>query len=468
MIAVANRLPGVLGTAGRLAVKFDLLRGALALLIFLNVSRIHQHFKWMAMFRPALVLAALAAIYAFVNPWALSTRGLFMTREARLIAAFSALACLSAVFGLSLGSSATFILSSYSKVVLAAVLLIAAIRTARDLYTFVWAYVAGCGALAYLSIFVFGLSKAGSQAERLSDLYTFDANDVGLVMLVGLPLTILALQASKGLAKVAAAVILVGIGITLARTGSRGAFVGLLVTGIALLVMLRTVPLWQRASFVVITAVSLVFAAPKGYWDQMSTVLRPKEDYNWSSTEGRREVAKRGISYMLSYPVFGLGINNFWRAECIDPVSIKVRVHQASQGIRCTAPHNSYVQAGAELGIPGLTLWILLVFGSIPAMLRLRRRLPEQWIRGDPEQRFLYLCTMYFAVAMTGFAVGSFFVSFAWVDIVYTIAALMAGLGVSVAQRLATADADQQLSMVPVGSRGRAPTYRPSVLRISQ
>ena len=249
-----------------MAVKFDLFRGALALLIVLNVSRIHQHFKWMAMFRPALVLAALAAIYAFVNPRALSTQGLFMTRQARLILAFVVMACLSAVFGLSLGASATFIIASYSKVVLAALLLIAAIRQTRDLYTFVWAYVAGCGALAYLSIFVFGLSKTGSEAQRLSDMYTFDANDVGLVMLVGLPLTLLVMQTSKGMAKGVAAVILIGIGITIARTGSRGAFVGLLATGVALLLMLRTVAVWKRAAFVVVTTVTLLYAAPPGYW----------------------------------------------------------------------------------------------------------------------------------------------------------------------------------------------------------
>ena len=466
MIAVANRLPGVWGTAGSLAVKFDLFRGALALLIVLNVSRIHQHFNWMAMFRPALVLAALAVIYAFFNPRALSTQGLFMTRQARLILAFVVMACLSAVFGLSLGASATFIIASYSKVLLAALLLIAAIRQTRDLYTFVWAYVAGCGALAYLSIFVFGLSKTGSEAQRLSDMYTFDANDVGLVMLVGLPLTLLVMQTSKGMAKGVAAVILIGIGITIARTGSRGAFVGLLATGVALLLMLRTVAVWKRAAFVVVTTVTLLYAAPPGYWDQMSTILRPKEDYNWSAPDGRREVTKRGISYMLSYPFFGLGINNFFRAECIDPVSIKVRLHQASQGIRCTAPHNSYTQAGAELGIPGLILWIMLVFGGIHGLLKLRRTLPPAWRIGNPEQRFLYLSTMYFAVAMVGFAVSSFFVSFAWIDIIYTLTAFMAGLTVAVRQAGMVPAAQQVIVPAGRGAVVRGGGYRPSVRMI--
>jgi O-antigen ligase len=174
---------------------------------------------------------------------------------------------------------------------------------------------------------------------------------------------------------------------TIARTGSRGAFVGLLATGVALLVLASSIPIAKRLLFVLITAVTLVLAAPKGYWDQMETMLKPKEDYNWSSTNGRREVTLRGIGYMLNYPVFGLGINNFWRAECIDVVSVKVKFHQSGTGLRCMPPHNSTLQAGAELGITGLTLWLMLLVGGIRGMLRLRRQLPAQWLHGDEEER---------------------------------------------------------------------------------
>ena len=471
MTAIASPMPAIRHASRRLALRFDIMRGALALLIIMNVSRFHQHFGWMRAFRPALILTGLAALYAFLAPSQLSTKGLLQTRPAQLTLAFFIFSCLSAPFGLSLGASGTFILSSYSKVIFVALLLIAAIRDIRDLYTFTWAYVAGCGILAYFSIFVFGLSTAGSEAARLGNLYTFDANDVGLIMVVGLPLTILVMQSAGWFGRLLAGVILVGIWVTLARTGSRGAFVALIATGLALLLLLRTVPVVKRLAFVLVTGVTLLLAAPPGYWDQMSTILRPKEDYNWSSEDGRREVGKRGISYMLSYPVFGLGINNFYRAECIDPVSVKVRFHKPGTGIRCSAPHNSYIQAGAELGISGLALWLALVFGGIGAMLRLRRSMPSAWRLGDPEQRFLYQSAMYIAVALVGFAVGSFFVSFAWNDIIYTLAALMAGLIVAVDLRLA--QARQGPAEVPTpsevarlsgpGRRGRLPSFRPSV-----
>src|SRR3990170_3076040 len=227
MTAVAQRLPGIAAVGGRLSLTLDPFRVSLALLIIVNVSRIHQHFGVLAKLRPGMTLAALALVYAFLNPRQVSLKGVFNTVPARLMLALVLLACVSAPFGLSLGGSGRYILESYSKVIVGAVLLIAAIRNGRDLYTFVWAYVIGCGIIAWLSIFVFGLSRpVGTLVVRLNDLYTYDSNDLGVVMMVGLGLTLLVLHLSRGPARLAAVATLIGIGITISRSGSRGALLG--------------------------------------------------------------------------------------------------------------------------------------------------------------------------------------------------------------------------------------------------
>jgi hypothetical protein len=77
-----------------------------------------------------------------------------------------------------------------------------------------------------------------------------------------------------------------------------------------------------------------------------------------------------------------------------------------------------------------------MVFSGIIATNRLRRRLPKTWQRGDPEQRFLYLSSMYLPLAMTAFAVTCFFLSFAWVDMVYMVTAMITGLYACVGARL--------------------------------
>jgi O-antigen ligase len=314
-----------------------------------------------------------------------------------------------------------------------------AIRSARDLYTLAWAYVIGTGVLIWMSVFLFHLSTKGSKAARLGRLYAWDGNDVGVLILVGFALTLLTFQTSRRWGRWLSAGMLVGIGVTVARTGSRGAFLGFVAMVLALLFMMKSISVAKRIGIVAVASLAVVLFAPKGYWDQMATLTAPREDYNWSEPDGRKQVALRGLQYMLSHPVFGLGINNFPKAECLDPESEKVRQHVPGTRLWCTAPHNSYVQAGAELGIPGLLLWLALVFGSIPAMFRLRRRLPAAWARGTPEERLLYLAPLYLGVAMVGFAVSATFVGFAWLDTVYYLAAMMAGVYAVTARHRAAA-----------------------------
>jgi O-antigen ligase len=374
-------------------------------------------------------MTGLAAAYAYMNPRLLAPEGLFRTLPARAIVAFGVLACLSVPFGISTGNAGLFIIEDYSKTLIFAMLVVVAIRGVQDLWAFVWAFVISTGILVWMSLFVFGLSKSGGQAERLSHLYTYDANDVGLMVLVGLGLTLLTFQVSKGFPKIFCLVVLFGIGATLSRTGSRGAFLGSLVVGAALLLMLKGVSVIKRIAFVAVAAIALTLYAPAGYWEQMETIKDPKADYNWTENSGRKKIWERGMDYMLAYPVFGLGISNFAKAECT--ISPRARNPMRRGPLKCSAAHNSYLQAGAELGIPGLMLWLAAVFGSIGAMLKLRKRIPRAWLRGDQEQRFLAQAPTYLAVSMIAFSVSSFFVSFAWMDPIYFLLALMAGLYVS-------------------------------------
>jgi O-antigen ligase len=435
----------------------DPLRLALAALVILSVSRLHQHFAALAAVRALLLLVAFTGLYAFLNPKKIAPANLQL-KPARLVMLMAVWACITVPFGISLGGSAVFILNSYSKTILLCFLLIVAIRGPRDLLTIVWSYVIGCGVLAYFALFVFGLSKASdTDMARLAGMATFDANDMGLVLLIGLALSILTYQVSSTTGKVVSALTMAGIGGALARSGSRGAFVGLVVVGAALMFMLRSVPITKRLGFVLVTLIGLSIAAPSGYWSQMKTIAAPTKDYNWDAEDGRRAVAERGIGYMLGYPIFGLGIQNFWRAECF--MSEKAVNRIIGHGIRCTPPHNSYIQAGAETGIPGLIIWSSIVFGGILGANRLRKRLPKHWERGDPEERFLFLASMYIPLAMIAFAVTSFFLSFAWIDMLYMVTAMITGLYACVGAKLP--DLDPALIGAPrrpprPGSKGMA------------
>jgi O-antigen ligase len=409
----------------------------LFVLTVLTVSRVHQHYPQLTPLRPALLLVIAATGYAYLNPRYLTRANVLAIWPMRLVTVLAILACCSAVFGISLGRTASFILDTYIKVIAYSFLLAVSIRHVRDLFTFVWAYVASCGILAFFSLFVFGISKtSNSDFARLSNLYMYDANDIGVIMVIGFPLTLLLLVSERGsrLGRWLLLLILLCISATIARSGSRGGFLGFIAVGASALILVNSVSVTRRATILVTAVLALVFGAAPGYWKQMSTVLDPTDDYNYQALYGRKALAQRGIGYMKRYPVFGVGMNNFSRAECsISPLLDSLN---KSGPVRCRPPHNSYVEAGSELGVPGLLIWVSLVVGVFVSLLRLRRRLPRSWRRGTEAERFLYGATSFFPVAMIGFAVTAFFVSFAWLDPLYILAAFTTGLYIAVREQL--------------------------------
>jgi len=409
----------------------------LSLLTIVTISRVHLHYPILAAMRPALLLSILAFGYVYLNPRQLTPVNVLKFWPMRLVAFLAVWACCSAAFGISLGGSATFILDAYSKTILYAFLIAMSIRHVRDLYTLVWVFVISCGILAYFSLFVFGLSTGGGYTARLAEMYTYDSNDIGVVMMISLPLTLLLLVVDRGAKRWVLLVNLIANGATMARSGSRGGFLGLIAVGLAALFLVKGVSAARRFSLVAATVIALAVAAPAGYWKQMATIMSPKEDYNYSFVDVRNELIKRGLWYMSQYPVFGIGIWNFARAEC--SISPKIKTRPSNGPLRCIAPHNSYVQAGTELGVPGLVAWVALVIGGIVAPIRLRRFLPPSWRKGSAAERFLYAATSFFPVAMIGFAVTSFFVTFAFADPIYLMAAFLTGLYIALGVQLQAA-----------------------------
>jgi len=438
---VPTRVGRLRAAASAFAPTKDPFRNVLAVLMVVTISRIHQNFGFLRPFRPALVLVLLACAYAYLNPRFLSVGSIFSTKNAKVMLGLGIMACISVPFGMSMGNSAVFILSEYGKVLLFGFLVLLGIRDSRDLYKLIWAFVVAAGCLAYLSLFVFKMKAGkGDDFVRIQNGYSYDSNDIGVVAIIGICLTLLTYQVSKSRGKLVSAIILIGLAMTIARTGSRGAFVGLVAVAGAMTVFLKNVSLDKRIGFVVVMVFGMVVSAPPGYWDQMLTVLHPKNDYNWSSETGRREVFIRGVGYMMKNPFTGIGVDNFARAEGMYSARAEEREWDPSlPGVKWSAAHNSFLQAAAEMGIPGIVLFCMLVFGSIWQCLRIRKRMPLHWFKGDDEEKFLYYSSVYLPVALIGFSVGGFFVSFAYLDPIYVLAAFVAGLQRSVDLKLSGA-----------------------------
>src|SRR3989442_5194268 len=140
---------------------------------------------------------------------------------------------------------------------------------------------------------------------------------------------------------------------TLGRTGSRGGFLAFLAVAGYLLAGFRGIATAKRVGAVAMLAILLVGLAGDRYFARVQTILNPSADYNWrgKSETGRLEIWKRGIEYMVTYPVFGVGVGVFPMAEGILAPEAREQ-RQYGRNFKGSAGHNPFIQIRAELGVP--------------------------------------------------------------------------------------------------------------------
>jgi O-antigen ligase len=145
-----------------------------------------------------------------------------------------------------------------------------------------------------------------------------------------------------------------------------------------------------------VLAVGFLAASPRYLSRIASLVVRPAaadingsmEAHGEGSLQARSELLKESISLMLHHPIFGVGPGNF-------PVVTET----------WRVAHNTYTELGAEAGIPGLLLFLILL-GSSMRRLRSIRKFPSY--KNNPEVR-LWASGLWAAV--TGYAAGAMFAS---------------------------------------------------------
>jgi O-antigen ligase len=100
---------------------------------------------------------------------------------------------------------------------------------------------------------------------------------------------------------------------------------------------------------------------------------------------GRVMVWQNGLKMIAAYPLTGVGISCFNIAHA-DFSGTNINI----------SPHNSFLQIAAELGIPGLLLFLVIIFTSIVAARRVRRltregKIPEElwWLAAAIEISFI-------------------------------------------------------------------------------
>jgi O-antigen ligase len=162
--------------------------------------------------------------------------------------------------------------------------------------------------------------------------------------------------------------------IVVVSTASRG---GMVACAVALSVLLLSLDvkrmLYGFAVLYVLIPVAISFGS-EAFTRQVNTFSSLETDYNVTSYTGRLALWKRGLQYIAERPVFGVGVKNFPVREALE----KRRTEQFKRN--SYTAHNAYIQAFAELGIPGGIIFLSLLGRSVIIGVRLRRKpwnLPE-------------------------------------------------------------------------------------------
>ena len=229
---------------------------------------------------------------------------------------------------------------------------------------------------------------------------------------------------------------LVGLGIALIlilETGSRGAFVAIFVSAIALCIIVRSMATRMKLMlvFLLLTVCGIVAALSDPVAVRRLTAVSLSSEgpsaeggddlYARSSQLARQELLEMSVNYTLSHPLLGVGMGQF--AVAVDGDARKEGKQSSWAGT-----HNSYTQMSAECGIPAALCYIAVIFLSIRSNWKLFRQAGD-----SPRQEDTAAMALSLFLALTSLGVATFFYHNAYG---YYIPALA---GLSVALQLANA-----------------------------
>jgi O-antigen ligase len=139
-------------------------------------------------------------------------------------------------------------------------------------------------------------------------------------------------------------------------SGSRGGFLALcLVVTMLLLSGSQLIKKSYKVTIVALVLIVITYGGSAIDFTRFLSMTQIGEDYNVSDETGRLEIWKKGLELMLNNPFTGVGISCFPEA---------VGRERAIRGLQevWQSPHNSLIQIGAETGIIGLILYLVISY----------------------------------------------------------------------------------------------------------
>jgi O-antigen ligase len=364
-----------------------LLRGSFPLLLiflFSIFSAAMEIIPGVGKARPQLILAALGLLAVFGT-------GQFMkvlaTPIGKCIAIFTLwfMACIP--FGLWPGGSFSILTDQWYKAALIFLLTAGLLTTLPQASQIFRAIAYAIGLLGVLVLLK--NDRAGDGRLILKDTRYSNANDLAWTLLVGLAFIGFLYLRGKRWQKIVAVLMVPPILLTLSRTGSRAGAMGAVVLFGVMVSQSNRVTRRRLLAGLPLIFLALVVLLPRdilvryttffGSYDYYRSFSDPTEKLRKGtieSTEARKQLLIDSIFVTLKHPLLGVGPGNFM-------VEQDVMAHaRGDEKGAWKVTHNTYTQLSSEMGLPGLIIYVALlynVFMVLNPIIRSRNPSP-QWV----------------------------------------------------------------------------------------
>jgi O-antigen ligase len=161
----------------------------------------------------------------------------------------------------------------------------------------------------------------------------------------------------------------------------------------------------------VVALVAVAYVMPTSVWERLagirqltSTATIADADPEGSAKE-RFEIQKTAWRIFVDHPVFGVGLGAY---------SVENAIYSPALGRKDT--HNTYLALATELGLPGLLLWLVMIFVAFRSNIANKRLLADQDI---------YVARSWISRALFGFLVAGIFGSYSALNILYLVLGIM-------------------------------------------
>jgi O-antigen ligase len=193
-----------------------------------------------------------------------------------------------------------------------------------------------------------------------------NASELGLGLCIAYPLAYALMRGSNHrLLRLISFLLIVMFIVSIVFTGSRGAFVGFVATLLYILHKEKKL----LVGLVVLAALSgpAIYLVSDQYVQRIKSIGEYEED---ESVGIRLQLWRAAVNMVADYPVFGVGTGNF-------PVAYGSSYRAKGSASLYWSPHNVFVQIITEMGLVGITVYVLFIAAIFGINRRTRKLLAE-------------------------------------------------------------------------------------------